>query len=462
MKSPKAIFSLPLGGPARISGERPSRLPGRATLAALLISMPGLLGCPGHLEDESLIGDGRYIGFGNNAQPGGQPDSGLPAVVLPPPQMNNPAPVMETPKPAAANPTGGAPAVPECSTPASILANILTPQCGGCHGAMAPKGQLDLVSPGAKARLLNIASKGMNCGGKPLIVDSPAVGGVLFDKLAGKPPAGCGMPMPFMKPALTPEQIVCLKDWIKPGAGSAGPAPDAALCSSPAEINSKILAPKCAVCHTAVAPQGGLDLTSPGAKARLLNIPSKAAACGKAPLVVDSPAVAGVLFDKLAGTAAMGCGVRMPPVGAPLSAAEIQCMKDWIKAPAAGGADPVGGGGMPMPMPTPVATTPACASPAEITSKILVPACGACHGAVMPASNLDLVSPGAKARLVGKPSVKCNGQTLVVADPVPSGFFFDKISGPVPAGCGMLMPYVGTMLNATEIKCLKDWIKPTP
>jgi hypothetical protein len=114
---------------------------------------------------------------------------------------------------------------------------------------------------------------------------------------------------------------------------------------------------------------------------------------------------------------------------------------------------------MPQPNPT---DTPACAQPAEITNKILVPACGACHGANMPAANLNLVSPGAKARLLGVPSTKCAGKTLITADPVPGGFFFDKLIGPVPAGCGLPMPYVGTPLSAIEIKCLKDWIKPTP
>jgi hypothetical protein len=190
-----------------------------------------------------------------------------------------------------------------------------------------------------------------------------------------------------------------------------------------------------------------LDLTTPGAKARLLNIMAK---CAGKTLIVSDPEVGGHFFDKLAGPVT-GCGMRMPLNGTPLTNDEVTCLKDWIKPP-------------PPPDPNPPVAgppVPACATATEISTKILTPKCGMCHGAKMPIANLDLVSPGAKARLLNIASRACTGKTLIVSDPDVGGHFFDKLNGPV-AGCGGQMPFGGMALSAVEIKCLKDWIKPTP
>ena len=79
----------------------------------------------------------------------------------------------------------------------------------------------------------------------------------------------------------------------------------------------------------------------------------------------------------------------------------------------------------------------------------------------MPAAGLDLVSPGAKMRLLNVPARGCAGRTLVVAEPVVGGHLFDKLAGAIP-GCGSQMPFGALPLSAVEVKCLKDWIKPTP
>jgi hypothetical protein len=98
-----------------------------------------------------------------------------------------------------------------------------------------------------------------------------------------------------------------------------------------------------------------------------------------------------------------------------------------------------------------------CSSASEISTKILTPKCGICHGANMPAAALDLVSAGSRARILNKPSIACNGKMLAAPDG--SGHFFDKLLGAIP-GCGNQMPFgaVGP-LNAVEIQCLRDWIK---
>ena len=231
-----------------------------------------------------------------------------------------------------------------------------------------------------------------------------------------------------------------------------GRAPDAVsapppvpFCSTAPEITSKILMPKCARCHGGNNPSGGLDLASAGAKMRLLNVQAR---CMGKTLAVSEPAAGGHFFDKLNG-AVPGCGMRMPQGGAALSAAEIQCLKDWIKPPSA-------------PEPPPPVNVPACSTGPEITSKILMPKCGLCHGVREPAGQLDLVTAGAKMRLLNVPSKACNAKPLIFSEPEVGGHFFDKLAGAIP-GCGNQMPFGGlNPLSAAEIKCLKDWIKPPP
>jgi hypothetical protein len=103
-------------------------------------------------------------------------------------------------------------------------------------------------------------------------------------------------------------------------------------CTDPAnQAFPMIIKPKCGLCHTpaaAVIP-GNLDLDSPGAKQRLLNVPART--CNGKVLVTDrGPGmVGGHFFDKIAGMV-MGCGDRMPPIGTALTPAEVKCLKDWI------------------------------------------------------------------------------------------------------------------------------------
>jgi hypothetical protein len=97
---------------------------------------------------------------------------------------------------------------------------------------------------------------------------------------------------------------------------------------------------------------------------------------------------------------------------------------------------------------------------------ILKPLCGAqCHNPNNPAlysANLDLFNAGAKGRLMGAPSKICVGRTLIQDGPEGvTGYLFDKMAGPTP-GCGDRMPPFGAGLTPDQIKCLKDWIRPTP
>ena len=100
------------------------------------------------------------------------------------------------------------------------VATFLTMRCGlggACHNDgrdAPPAANLDLVSPNVKARLLNVRAKGVQCGNE-ILINANATG-LFFDKLA--PKVSCGQPMPFggITPMVTPEELKCLKDWIKP------------------------------------------------------------------------------------------------------------------------------------------------------------------------------------------------------------------------------------------------------
>jgi hypothetical protein len=144
-------------------------------------------------------------------------------------------------------------------------------------------------------------------------------------------------------------------------------------------------------------------------------------------------------------------GGARPDGGAPdASAPKPMTMTDASPPP------PAPDAGTSAPLPTPV-----CATATEIADKILTPKCGTCHGKNAPAAGLDLVTTGIKARLLNIPARGCGGKQLVTATDVVGGHFFDKLIGGV-ANCGGQMPFGAPPLSAQEIKCLKDWIKPTP
>jgi hypothetical protein len=97
-----------------------------------------------------------------------------------------------------------------------------------------------------------------------------------------------------------------------------------------------------------------------------------------------------------------------------------------------------------------------CPAGFDVLDTVFKKRCGACHGAASPSRNLDLVSPGLGARLVGKAST-CGGQPLIAASGrPPSGLLFDKLAGAV-AGCGVQMPAGAAPLAPIERQCVSEW-----
>jgi hypothetical protein len=181
------------------------------------------------------------------------------------------------------------------------------------------------------------------------------------------------------------------------------------------------------------------------------------AAPAPTPIYVASLPGAGVQTGTAAATTAVatdgGAGAPACPPTAPVLVAGPPDAAPAVPTPPSPPV-PAADGGVAVP-------TPACATAAEIAAKILTPKCGGCHGKASPAAGLDLVTAGVKARLLNIPARGCAGKPLIVATPTVGGHFFDKLAGAVTA-CGNQMPFGAPPLSPVEIKCLMDWIAPTP
>ena len=79
----------------------------------------------------------------------------------------------------------------------------------GCHGSSEPDADLDLVSPGVGDRVRGLTSTSM-CEGRSL-VDGPGESHLLVEKIDD---STCGSPMPLGEPALSPNEIECVRRWV--------------------------------------------------------------------------------------------------------------------------------------------------------------------------------------------------------------------------------------------------------
>jgi hypothetical protein len=114
--------------------------------------------------------------------------------------------------PAAGQDGGAPPTAAVCPTGFNVLDAVFTQKCGGCHGVTSPTKNLDLVSAGLAARLVN---KPSTCNNRPFLsgtLSGSSAAGHLFDKLAG-PVAGCGVQMPAGSTPLSATEIACVNDW---------------------------------------------------------------------------------------------------------------------------------------------------------------------------------------------------------------------------------------------------------
>lgn len=97
------------------------------------------------------------------------------------------------------------------------------------------------------------------------------------------------------------------------------------------QIQTQIFDPGCSSCHTDVGrtPSSGLNLKAGSAFSNLVGVSSVGLA-GAVRVIAGNPN-SSYLVQKLEGAANIA-GVQMPRVGAPLTAAQIKMIRDWITA----------------------------------------------------------------------------------------------------------------------------------
>ncbi|HKO50202.1 MAG TPA: hypothetical protein VJV79_20870 [Polyangiaceae bacterium] len=93
----------------------------------------------------------------------------------------------------------------------------------------------------------------------------------------------------------------------------------------------------------------------------------------------------------------------------------------------------------------------------DVVARIFVPSCSGtgCHDATGPQQDLDLVSPGVAARVVGVSGIGCPS---ILADPAnpEASLLYQKLL-PTPP-CGSPMPLARPILSDEDIACVLTWI----
>jgi hypothetical protein len=93
----------------------------------------------------------------------------------------------------------------------------------------------------------------------------------------------------------------------------------------------------------------------------------------------------------------------------------------------------------------------------DVVARIFVPSCGGvgCHGASAPQQDLDLVSAGIAARVVGVSAKQC---LKVLADPQnpEQSLLYQKLLA--RPDCGAQMPLARPALSSADIACVLSWI----
>jgi len=166
-----------------IEQSRSSGFVGRAWWLGALGVLGSLAGCPGQLENKAEF-DAYAEAHGDAGAAAGMNAAGT-----------SPG-------------TAGSASDGACG---DVITRIFVPSCGGtgCHGAVAPQQDLDLVSPGVAARVVGVPAKACL---QTLADPANPEQSLLYQKLAIKPP--CGAQMPLARPALSNADVACVLGWI--------------------------------------------------------------------------------------------------------------------------------------------------------------------------------------------------------------------------------------------------------
>jgi len=162
---------------------RTEKSPLRAARLALVSSLCLLVGCPGELANKAEF-EAYAAAHGDAGASGTMNEAGTSSA------------------------TAGSAGNDACG---DVVTRIFVPTCGGtgCHSAIGPQQDLDLVSPGVSTRLVGIPAK--QC--LQVLVDpqNPEQS-LLYQKLLTRP--ACGAQMPLARPPLSSADVACVLAWI--------------------------------------------------------------------------------------------------------------------------------------------------------------------------------------------------------------------------------------------------------
>jgi len=128
-----------------------------------------------------------------------------------------------------------------------------------------------------------------------------------------------------------------------------------------------------------------------------------------------------------------------------------------VDAGSAGKTGSAGNGAAGGELPSEAGTDAGLGACGDVVERIFVPSCGGtgCHDSNGPQQNLDLVSPGLAARVVGVPGIGCSTTLADPANPEAS-LIYQKLS-PTPP-CGSPMPLARPALSEEDAACVLAWI----
>ncbi|KGJ95699.1 hypothetical protein [Thalassotalea sp. ND16A] len=205
----------------------------------------------------------------------------------------------------------------------TIQQRVFTPKCSGCHGGATPAAGMDLSSvEQSLASLVNVDANNMLF---KRVLPSDAMQSYLYLKVTGDPQAG--ERMPFMQDPLPNEEIQAIKEWIEMMA-PVEPPPPVNPNANITWIQDNVFTPICSGCHNnGPTPQGMMNLSSVAESlANLVDVDAVGNAQFKRVLPMDS--AQSYLYLKVTGDSQ--AGAQMPFGGPPLSAEQMQAIKEWI------------------------------------------------------------------------------------------------------------------------------------
>ncbi len=93
----------------------------------------------------------------------------------------------------------------------------------------------------------------------------------------------------------------------------------------------------------------------------------------------------------------------------------------------------------------------------DVVTRVFAPSCGGtgCHSASASQQELDLVSPGVAARVVGVAGKACLQTLADPQDPEGSLLYQKLLPGPP---CGAQMPLARPPLDSADVACVRSWI----